>query len=75
MFTRAIRISDEIRKSEFTRTPLNVYKPFHYSILMRFRSTLVESEDIYFLTATLVNGLPVIIGEVTSWNRSNTCRL
>ena len=42
---------------------------------MRFRSTLVESEDIYFLTATLVNGLPVIIGEVTSWNRSNTCRL
>lgn len=30
---------------------------------MRSRYTIVESEGVYFLTATIVNWLPVIIGE------------
>lgn len=42
---------------------MKVYERFHYPILMRSRYTIVESEGVYFLTATLVNWLPVIIGE------------
>ena len=39
-----------------------------YLILMRSRYTIIESEGIYFLTATIVSWLPVLIGD-------DACRL